>query len=89
MSGGGCFSVLDIEYILHVLHKVHGYKITLEQGLEFFNDLRGAVLVCGYWLSPQLSGIFLPVSSHNSGGEIHFVKDLVLFEKLVVERKHA
>lgn len=36
------FSILDMEYILQVLHKVHGYKITPVQGLEFFNDLRDA-----------------------------------------------
>lgn len=42
-----------------------------------------------YWLFPQLSGTFLLVSYHNSGGEISFFKNFVLFEKLLVERKHA
>lgn len=40
MSGTGCFSGFDIEYILYALYKAHGYKMQNPgQGLEFFNDL--------------------------------------------------
>lgn len=49
MSSTGYFSVLDIEYILHVLRKVHGYKITPVQGLEFFSDLRDAECCPAVW----------------------------------------
>jgi len=42
------FSVLDIEYILHALHKVHCHKIKPMQADSFkmTSELLGAALVC-------------------------------------------
>lgn len=92
MSGSGCFSVLDIEYILHVLHKVHGYKITLEQGLEFFNDLWAAGCGPGMWpigCVHSLQEHFCQCLSIILEEKYIFLKDLVPFEKLLVESKHV